>query len=185
VVVGLGNPGPAYADTRHSVGYRVVERLAAQLGGRFSLRAGAACADVQLDRVAVVLAKPLSPMNASGPVVARLLRDLSCGPGALILVHDDLDLPFGRVRVRHRGRDGGHRGVRSVIEALGTPEFRRVKVGVGRPGDRALVTDWLVATPWEPAEAEALPGLLALAVERVQGLLRSPEESADEAGARE
>ncbi len=166
-IVGLGNPGSRYAATRHNVGHRVVDRLAERLGARVRLRGPAAVGEAAWEAHRLYLAKPVSVMNASGPSVARLLRLLDLGPPNLILVYDDLDLPFGHVRVRHRGRHGGHNGVRSILETLGTEEIRRVKVGVGRPALPATpdeVADW-VLTPFTPEERLALPAVVERAAD--------------------
>jgi PTH1 family peptidyl-tRNA hydrolase len=166
IVVGLGNPGPGYRDTRHNVGQAVVDRLADRLGVRFRRRGPAAVAEARWAGSALYLAKPQSFMNVVGPAVARLLRDLDLDPAALIVVHDDLDLPFGRLRQRQQGRHGGHNGVRSLIEALGTDAFRRVKVGIGRPATKDEVVDW-VLTGFTPEEQAALPPLLERAADLV------------------
>lgn len=170
LVVGLGNPGPEYRDTRHNVGQLVVDELGRRLAARFRVRGPAAMAEATWAGETVHLAKPLSFMNLVGPGVARLLRRLDLGPAALLVVHDDLDLPLGRVRVRHQGRPGGHNGVRSVIEALGTEAFRRVKVGIGRPGTRDEVVDW-VLTPFTREEREVVPAVVARAADLVLDLL--------------
>jgi PTH1 family peptidyl-tRNA hydrolase len=173
IIVGLGNPGLAYAESRHNVGQMVVDALAARLGGRFRPWGPALVAKVQWWGVPLYLAKPTTFMNAAGPNVAWLLRNLSLDPSALIVVHDDMDLAFGRVRVRHKGRHGGHNGVRSLIEALGTEAFRRVKVGIGRPESREAVIDW-VLTPFTPEERVALPPIVERAAEAALGLLGTP-----------
>jgi peptidyl-tRNA hydrolase, PTH1 family len=173
VVVGLGNPGPAYRDTRHNLGQAVADRLAERLHGRFRLRGPAHVAEVTWAGASLYLAKPLCFMNAVGPSVARLLPLLELDPTALIVVHDDIDLPFGRVRVRHQGRHGGHNGVRSLIESLGTEVFRRVKVGVGRPASKGEVVDW-VLTGFLPEELEALPGVVERAADAVLELAAAP-----------
>jgi PTH1 family peptidyl-tRNA hydrolase len=179
VVVGLGNPGPEYRHTRHNLGHRVVDLLAEHLQGRFRARGPATVAEVAWQGTALFLAKPFAYMNVVGPAVTRLLRILDLTPTALIIVHDDLDLPFGRIRVRHQGRSGGHNGVRSLIAALGTEAFRRVKIGVGRPGTRDEVVDWLVATPFTQDEEEALPEIVERAADATLGLVaaRAPADS--------
>jgi peptidyl-tRNA hydrolase, PTH1 family len=174
VVVGLGNPGPTYRETRHNLGHAVVDRLAERLGGRLRRHGAAVLAEAEWAGERLVLAKPDGFMNVVGPAVGRLLGDLGLGPAALVVVYDDLDLPFGRVRRRHRGRHGGHNGVRSLIEALGTEEFRRVKIGIGRPASKDEVVDW-VLTEFTPAEREALPGVLEGAADAVLDLLASPD----------
>jgi PTH1 family peptidyl-tRNA hydrolase len=169
VIVGLGNPGPAYADTRHNVGHMVLDRLAARLGARFRLRGPAHIATIAWPDGPLHLAKLVSLMNVSGPTLARLLALLGADPEHLVLVHDDLDLPFGTVRVRQRGRAGGHHGMESVLATLGTLDVRRVKVGVGRPAARDAVVDWVLA-PFDAEERAALPDVLERAADRALGL---------------
>ena len=167
LIIGLGNPGPEYRGTRHNIGHAVLDRLARRFRGRFRVRGPAALTEGQWGDEPLYLAKPVAFMNVIGPSVARLLRSLDLDPSALIVVHDDLDLAFGRVRVRHKGRHGGHNGVRSVIQALGTEEFRRVKVGVSRPATPATkddVVDW-VLTAFTPEERLALPAIVERAAE--------------------
>ncbi len=173
VVVGLGNPGPEYRDTRHNVGQRVVEALARRLRAPWRREGQAMVARGQWRGEPVALVKPSAFMNLSGPAVADVLRRLGAGPADLVLVYDDIDLPLGAVRVRLKGGHGGHRGVRSVLETLGTPEVRRVKVGIGRPADKADVPDH-VLTPFEPDELPAVEAAVALAAERVLALLHPP-----------
>jgi peptidyl-tRNA hydrolase, PTH1 family len=169
VIVGLGNPGPGYRDTRHNVGHRVVERLAERLNARFRLRGPAHVAEAVCEGSRLHLAKVVSFMNVSGPPVARLLRLLDATPAALVVVYDDLDLPFGTVRTRLRGRHGGHHGMESILTTLGTQEVRRVKVGVGRPATRDDVVDW-VLTAFSDEEREAFPVVLERAADAALGL---------------
>lgn len=159
LVVGLGNPGATYRHTRHNVGHAVVDALATRLGCRYHVRGQAALAEVRFGGSSLYLAKPVAFMNVIGPSVARLLRELDLDATQLIVVYDDLDLVFGRVRTRHKGRHAGHNGVRSLIEALGTDQFRRVKVGIGRPATKAHVVDW-VLSPFTPEERDALPEII-------------------------
>jgi PTH1 family peptidyl-tRNA hydrolase len=172
-VVGLGNPGPEYHATRHNLGQRVVDRLAERLGGRFRARGPAAVAEVVWLGEPLYLAKPFSFMNVVGGSVKRLLHLYGLGPEALVVVYDDLDLPFGRVRVRHQGRHGGHNGVRSLLDVLGTDQIRRVKVGVGRPQSRDDVVDWLL-TPFERDEEAALPEIVERAAQATLDLVTAP-----------
>jgi PTH1 family peptidyl-tRNA hydrolase len=144
-VVGLGNPGPEYTDTRHNVGQRVLDRLGKTLRRPWSREGRALVARGVWRGEPVVLVKPIAFMNVSGPAVADALRRCGCGPADLILVYDDIDLPLGTVRVRMKGSAGGHNGVRSVIETLGTDQIRRVKVGIGRPDDRSDVPDHVLS----------------------------------------
>ena len=145
LIVGLGNPGPAHADTRHNVGFRVVEALAAQAGIRFRRHGEVLRAEGRLAAQAVTLAKPQSYMNRSGPVVAALIGDLGLDLSAVIVVHDDLDLEPGRLRIKARGGHGGHNGVFSIIDALGSDRFARVKIGIGRPPDDVDPRDYVLA----------------------------------------
>ena len=135
LIVGLGNPGERYRRTRHNVGFMVLDCLAARAGvrrGREEAEAWISEADVAGERV--VLAKPLTFMNRSGVAVDRLLSLKGAGPGDLLVVPDDADLELGVLRIRERGSHGGHNGLRSIIEVLGTDEFARLRVGVGRDG---------------------------------------------------
>jgi PTH1 family peptidyl-tRNA hydrolase len=140
-VVGLGNPGERYRRTRHNVGFRVVDALAARAGGAESrMQAGAWVADSRLGSEPVLLVKPFSYMNLSGVPVAQLLADHDATAADLIVVVDDAALELGTIRVRERGSHGGHNGLRSLVEELETEEFSRVRVGVGDgevPGDLA------------------------------------------------
>jgi len=170
VVVGLGNPGSEYRDTRHNVGQRVLDLLARRLRASWRRDGSAVVARGQWRGEPVRLIKPIAFMNESGPVVAKALRRVEAGPADLILVYDDIDLPLGTVRLRMKGSHGGHNGVRSVIEALGTQEIKRVKVGIGRPDQKDDVPDH-VLTSFERDELPAVDAAVAEAVERVLALL--------------
>jgi len=135
LIVGLGNPGKEYAAHRHNVGFQVVEALAQAHGLSFS-RSKSMRAQVAAGRIAgvpVVLAKPQTFMNLSGRAVGRLARAHDVPPERLLVVYDDLDLPLGRLRLRPEGGSGGHKGMRSIIDALGTQDFARLRVGIDRP----------------------------------------------------
>jgi PTH1 family peptidyl-tRNA hydrolase len=175
-IIGLGNPGPEYRDTRHNVGQRVVETLARRLHARFAREAGHQVARTAWQNERLYLVKPTCFMNVSGPVVARMSCKLGLDRADLVIVFDDLDLPLGKVRARKKGSAGGHRGVRSVIEALGTDVFRRVKVGIGRPAQAAPERDRVVdhvLSPFYPDEREAIESACAeagdLALKLVEG----------------
>jgi PTH1 family peptidyl-tRNA hydrolase len=172
VVVGLGNPGPEYRDTRHNVGQRVLDHLAAgDLRGTRWQRDGATeLSEGRWRGDTIRLIKPQAFMNVCGPVIARALQRHAAGPEDLILVYDDIDLPLGTVRVRMKGSHGGHNGVRSVIEALGTSDIRRVKVGIGRPEHKGDVPDH-VLTGFEPDEMEVVNTAVAEAAQKVLMLL--------------
>ncbi|TAL10936.1 MAG: aminoacyl-tRNA hydrolase [Nitrospirae bacterium] len=139
LIVGLGNPGQAYVGTRHNAGFLVVEALAADAGLKFRRHGEAAVARGHVGGDQVTLVKPQTYMNRSGPVVAALVADLALDLGDVLVVHDDLDLDPGRLRIKSRGGAGGHNGVLSLIDALGSDRFARLKVGIGRPpaGDDA------------------------------------------------
>lgn len=158
-VVGLGNPGPEYRNTRHNVGHRVVEELARRLHVRFAREGRHAVARASWRGETLYLMKPGSFMNVSGAAVATLCRRFHLAPADLVIVFDDLDLPLGKVRVRMKGSAGGHNGVRSLIEALGTDAVRRVKIGIGRPApagqDKHLVVDH-VLSPFYADEIETV-----------------------------
>ena len=173
VVVGLGNPGPKYRNTRHNVGQRVVDRLAETLGVAWRESGPALVARGRFGDHAVDLVKPQSFMNVSGPPVAAALRRLHAKPSDLILVYDDIDLPLGIVRTRMKGSHGGHNGVRSIIETLGTTELRRVKIGIGRPSLKDDVADH-VLTRFERAELSAVDEAVAEAAGRVLALIEAP-----------
>jgi PTH1 family peptidyl-tRNA hydrolase len=166
VAVGLGNPPPDYRDTRHNVGQAVIDHLARRLGVPMRRQGAALVGETRFADAPLYLATVASYMNAVGPPVAELLEGLGLDAGRLIVVYDDIDLPLGRVRARHQGRSGGHNGVRSLIEALGTEAFRRVKVGVGRPATRDEVVDW-VLSPFTAEEQAALPGIIDRAADLV------------------
>jgi PTH1 family peptidyl-tRNA hydrolase len=170
VVVGLGNPGPEYRDTRHNVGQRVLDVLAKTVRGAWRRDGATIVARGRWRGEAVRLIKPLSFMNESGPVVAKALRRAEAGPADVILIYDDIDLPLGTVRVRMKGSHGGHNGVRSVIDALGTQDIKRVKVGVGRPDHKGDVPDH-VLTSFEHDELPVVDAAVAEAVEKVLALL--------------
>lgn len=132
-IVGLGNPGRRYRGTRHNVGSNVVERVAAKLDVRLADDGWARTARAQFGRAAVLLAVPETYMNVSGQAVAALARRRRVRPEQLLIIYDDLDLPLGRLRLRPGNGAGGHNGLRSVIEHLGTKAFPRLRVGIGRP----------------------------------------------------
>jgi PTH1 family peptidyl-tRNA hydrolase len=175
VVVGLGNPGSEYRDTRHNVGQRVLDHLAREvfLDPPWQRHRGWTACTGRWHGDTVTLIKPRAFMNESGPVVARALREHRADHHDLILVYDDIDLPLGTVRVRMKGSAGGHNGVRSVIAALGTPDIRRVKVGIGRPPHKGDVPDH-VLTGFEPDELPAVQTAVAEAAQRVLTLLHTP-----------
>ena len=169
LIVGLGNPGPDYAEHRHNIGFRVVEALAKAHGLSFSRcrSARAYLAGGQVRGRTVLLAKPRTFMNVSGKAVSRLSRADDIPPGRVLVVHDDLDLPFGRLRLRPEGGSGGHKGMRSIIDLLGTQGFPRLRVGIDRPPGRIDPADY-VLQPFDPEQESLLLKVVETAVEAIE-----------------
>jgi len=138
LVVGLGNPGPSYARTRHNVGFMVIDLLAERIGSAFKLhkKSGADVATGRLSGRSVVLARPRCYMNESGRQVGPLGKFYSVPTDGVVVIHDDLDLDFGRIRLKQGGGEGGHNGLRSIATVLGSKDFQRVRLGIGRPPGR-------------------------------------------------
>ena len=170
VVVGLGNPGPKYKTSRHNVGHWVVDRLSHRLSGRWERPGSIHLFRTTWKDETLYLAKLSTFMNVSGPEVRWLLRSLRLKPERLILVHDDIDLKLGKIRVRQKGRHGGHNGVRSVLETLGTDAVRRVKVGIGRPGEKDEVVDF-VLTRFDEEELPEIEAACDRAADEVLALV--------------
>jgi peptidyl-tRNA hydrolase, PTH1 family len=174
LVVGLGNPGPAYRGNRHNVGFMVVEVLADRIGGRF--KSHRSRADVVEGRLGpppgsrVVLAKPRSYMNDSGGPVAGLRDFYKVPTDRIVVVHDDLDLPFGVLRLRLDGGDGGHNGLRSITRSLGSRDYLRVRFGIGRPPGRMDPADY-VLRDFSPAELKELDYSVDRAADTVETLV--------------
>jgi PTH1 family peptidyl-tRNA hydrolase len=169
LVVGLGNPGREYASTRHNIGFMVADELARRHGGSWRSKFSGEIADVRLDSARLTLLKPQTYMNESGRSVAAAAKFYKVEPEALLAVHDEVDLDLGRMQARLGGGLAGHNGLRSLAASLRTPEFLRLRVGVGRPerGDPRPVSDW-VLSPFEPeVDVGALVTRAADAVETV------------------
>lgn len=164
-VVGLGNPGRKYVSTRHNIGFLVADALTERLGVRFAVRTGLyTLARAEVEGVGFVVAKPLTFMNNSGQAVATLLRNLTLPPEAVLVVHDDVNLPFGRLRLRAKGSDGGHNGVASIIAELGTEQFPRLRIGIGAHFPPGKMVDY-VLSEFESAEWLQLEGVIGRAVD--------------------
>ena len=171
LVAGLGNPGPGYAGNRHNAGFLVADLLAARMGIRF--RAGkyqAAVADGRLAGRPVTLAKPMTFMNASGGPVAGLAGYYRLPLSQLVVIHDELDLPFGTIRLKLGGGDNGHNGLRSLTTSLGSRDYYRVRFGIGRPPGR-LDPAVFVLRDFSTAERKELPLLVDRAADAVAALL--------------
>jgi peptidyl-tRNA hydrolase, PTH1 family len=170
LIVGLGNPGTAYAKTRHNVGMWVVERAATRWSIGLARRGTAQRGSGRLGSELVELACTLDWMNVTGPPLNGLLCEFKLTADDLILIHDDLDLEPGRLRIKQAGGDGGHNGIKSVIEALGTPQFVRLKIGIGRPAPHQDSADY-VLEPFTNGELEVLNPCLDRAVDALECLI--------------
>jgi PTH1 family peptidyl-tRNA hydrolase len=167
LVAGLGNPGREYAGNRHNVGFMVADELARRHGGTWKGKFNARVAEVRIDGHKVVLLKPETYMNDSGRSISSAMRFFKLEPESVLVVHDETDLPLGRLQARRGGGLAGHNGLRSVAQHLGTPEFLRLRVGVGRPerGDPRPLADYVLAN----FEAHEDPGrLVAEATDAVE-----------------
>ncbi|MBE1874642.1 aminoacyl-tRNA hydrolase [Myceligenerans pegani] len=179
LVVGLGNPGPKYAGNRHNVGQIVLDLLAERTGGRFARhgRAQAVTAEVRLGLLPggrpgprVVLAKPSTYMNVSGGPVNALARYYGIEPARVAVVHDEVDIPFDTIKLKIGGGEGGHNGLRDITKALGTRDYHRVRVGVGRPPGRMDTADY-VLRDFTGTERKDLPILVDDAADAVELLV--------------
>ncbi len=171
LIVGLGNPGRRYAHTRHNVGFRCLDILAARYALSFTRREAEAQIGIgEVEGLPVVLAKPQTYMNLSGRSVRGLLAKLRLKPEHLVVVYDDLDLPLGRIRRRGQGSAGGHRGVQSIIDALGSNEFARVRIGIGRPVGEDPIE--YVLRPFDKDEAPVIALACDVAADAVICLLQ-------------
>ncbi len=171
LVAGLGNPGPGYARNRHNAGFMVADVLAGRMGARFRRdRSHAAVAVGRIAGTAVILARPQRYMNLSGGPVAALHAFYKIPPDRIVVIHDELDLPFGTVRLKLGGGNNGHNGLRSVTAALGTRDFYRVRAGIGRPPGRMDPADF-VLQDFSAAERAGLPQFLGRAADAVEALL--------------
>lgn len=172
-IIGLGNPGARYASTRHNVGFLVVERLAERhsLAWRQAAHGAARVADGPISGLEARLVEPLTWMNRSGEVLAELVTRPGLGPADLLVVHDEVDLPFGRLKLKQGGGNAGHRGLRSIQEHLGgDPGFARLRVGVGRPPAGVGTADFVLGG-FEPAEVECLSALIEAAADGCEAWL--------------
>ena len=175
LVVGLGNPGPEYARTRHNVGQMVLDELASRLGGTFKVhktRAQVLESRLRPGGPRVVLAKPLTYMNLSGGPVAGLAKFYGIPAERVIAVHDEIDIPFAALKLKIGGGEGGHNGLRDMSRALSTKDYHRLRVGVGRPPGRMDAASY-VLKPFSTVEAKELPFLLDDAADAVEHLVEN------------
>jgi peptidyl-tRNA hydrolase, PTH1 family len=178
LIVGLGNPGPRYAGTRHNIGFEVVGLLAQRMGGKFKAHKGRCdVVEGRLGDASVVLAKPKAYMNISGGPVVSIARFYKVPVERITVVHDELDLPFGSLRLKRGGGDGGHNGLRSISAALGNREYARVRFGIGRPPGQQDPADF-VLREFASAQRKELPFLIDRAADAVEVLIAQGLEAA-------
>ncbi|WP_062301792.1 aminoacyl-tRNA hydrolase [Demequina subtropica] len=179
LVIGLGNPGPEYAETRHNIGQMVIDELARRGASSLSVqkKTHTRNATVRLAGRPVVVGVPMSYMNVSGGPTSSLMKYCSVAPTDVIVVHDELDIPFGTVKIKRGGGSAGHNGLKDVTKALGTPDYIRVRVGIGRPPGRMEAATF-VLKPFSAAERKDLPFLVDDAADAVEAILEHGVEAA-------
>lgn len=179
LIVGLGNPGPQYEKTRHNVGFMVADALAGRIGSAFSShkKSNSDIVQARLGSRSVVIAKPRTFMNLSGQPVAALARFFSIEPASIVVVHDELDIDFGALRLKLGGGEGGHNGLRSISQHLSTKDYLRVRVGVGRPPGRMDPASF-VLKPFSAAERKDLGVVVEEAADAAELLLSAGLEAA-------
>lgn len=177
LIVGLGNPGPRYEMTRHNIGYLVADELADRIGGNFSRHKAQAqvvsgvLGPIGPDGVKVIVAKPMSFMNTSGGPVSGLCKFYDISPDRLIVIHDELDIDFDRIRLKCGGGEGGHNGLRSISTSLGTKDYLRVRAGIGRPPGRQSVSDYVLSA-FGAVECKSLALFVGEVADAVESLVR-------------
>lgn len=181
LIVGLGNPGENYAGTRHNIGQMVVDELASRASATLSVhkKTRTRAATVRLGGEAVVVAVPMSYMNVSGGPVHALANYQSVAPRDVVVVHDELDIPFGEVKIKRGGGSGGHNGLKDITKALGTPDYVRIRVGIGRPPGRMDAATF-VLKPFSAAERKELDLLIARAADAAEAVITDGLEAAQQ-----
>ncbi|AYJ48775.1 aminoacyl-tRNA hydrolase [Rhodococcus sp. P1Y] len=179
LIVGLGNPGPQYETTRHNVGFMVADALAGRIGAKFSShkKSNSDIVQARLAERSVIVAKPRTFMNLSGQPIAALARFFSVEPGCVVVVHDELDLDFGTIRLKLGGGEGGHNGLRSTTQHLSTKDYLRMRVGIGRPPGRMDPASY-VLKPFSAAERKDLGVIVEEAADAAELVLRVGLEAA-------
>ena len=171
IVVGMGNPGPDYADSRHNVGFWLIDSLAEKKGVRFSrTHKTTNSIDVEIDKKLVVLARPRTYVNRTGEAVRYLLSRYGINPTQLVVVYDDIHLPVGKLRIRAKGSAGGHNGIRSIISALDSNQFPRIRIGVGSPKPGEDQIGYVLGVPDEEDKV-AIEHSIAVGVNAISTLL--------------
>lgn len=168
LIAGLGNPGPEYRNTRHNIGFQVVDALAG-VSAAFSAGRYAEHAEKRHKGRTLVLIKPQTFMNLSGKAIRYWMEQENIPAGRVLVITDDLALPFGKLRLRASGSAGGHNGLTSIIESIGTEDFPRLRFGIGSEFARGRQVDYVLDS-WSPEESKVLPERIALAVEAVKDL---------------
>ena len=185
IIVGLGNPGSHYRLNRHNIGFRCIDHIADKFSIPIKKRlCRSDTGQGSIDGCEVLLVKPRTFVNLSGEAVACLLDKFHAEPGELIVIHDDLDLPTGRIRLRMGGKSGGHRGIKSAIDCIGSPDFNRVRIGISRPGNKGSryadedeIVDYVLGD-FPPEEEELIKTAVASVAEAVECLLKDGLETA-------
>ena len=173
LLVGLGNPGSRYARNRHNAGFMVVDELWRRVGApAFRLKSGAELSEASLAGEQVLLCKPMEFMNCSGLAVQRAAAFWKIPPEQAVVAHDDMDVPFGRLRLGAGGGSGGHNGLQSIIQEWGTPDFARVRFGIGRPPVQWDAADYVLAD-FAPDERRLLPDLIGEAADATEAIVKS------------
>ncbi|HIJ50056.1 MAG TPA: aminoacyl-tRNA hydrolase [Nitrospinae bacterium] len=171
LILGLGNPGPRYDLTRHNAGFLALDNLADRYKIKLTQhKYRSLYGKGEIEGLPVILAKPMTYMNESGKAVKALLSAFNLSPEQILVTHDDIDLPLGKIKTKLKGGDGGQLGVRSTIEILRTREFYRVRIGVGRPEDREDIVDY-VLSPFTEEESGLLNDVMNKAVQTIEAAL--------------
>ena len=172
LILGLGNPGPRYELTRHNAGFLVLDNLADKYKIKLTQhKYRSLYGKGEIEGLPVILAKPMTYMNESGKAVKALLSAFNLSPEQILVAHDDIDLPLGKIKIKLKGGDGGQLGIRSTIETLQTREFYRVRIGVDRPEDREDIVDY-VLSPFTEEESGLLNNVMNKAVQTIEAALK-------------
>ncbi len=171
LIAGLGNPGVEYAGTRHNIGFMVLDKLARTYNIPLAEKLQDALSGRGfIENIPVILVQPMNYMNRSGPPVCRISRDSEIRRQNILVIHDDMDLEFGRIKIKEKGGHGGHRGILSLTDALGEGDFSRLRMGIGRPAPETTVTDHVLGD-FSPAEMLQLDSFIKLAMDAVVAIL--------------